>query len=170
MFILSKDIVMNDPMDAASYMEAVTLYKQYLLSNCKDFPDSAYEFASANWHRNKNDPKAIWGSEFCSVKLNSTNRSIFDIEMILRGAFHNGDIFLKYINVSSYLLNSSGGDQVCREIYRDEIRLSEKLEVIHDIEWLGGEIWTFECSDISFEWREKEASITSMGSDSNTAT
>lgn len=136
-------------------------YKNYLREHKSFFPESAYDFATADWHYDPQDHRCPHDAWVESLILKETVRSkeagdeSILIEVTLLGAYHDGKIKISYENVNAYnlallpsdRLTSGHGDWII-----DEIRLSEKNKVIHEIKfWLAGN-WKIECSDIKYEW------------------
>jgi hypothetical protein len=130
-------------------------YAAYLASIRHRLPVSAYEFATAEWHYNPNDPKCPHDAWIREVKI----REIAEgeraeiretrVEIILLGAYHDRLLKLTYFGVSSYTLTaarSHPGDWIT-----DEIRLSENGLVVHEIEFWSAANFVIECKDISFE-------------------
>lgn len=161
MFILHRDWGHIDDLQAVT--KAHKEYEDYLKSNKKKFPKSAYEFAIAEWHHDFSDHKALHDSwlEECLVKeiykTGKRNEPKTQIILKLLGAYHDGYIVLTYSDVKSYKLGAPNVDSGHSDLYRDEVRLSESGNVLHEIEWLGvDDTWTIECGDIHFEWLPRE--------------
>lgn len=136
-----------------------TAYLTYLDSVKGRLPQTAYEFATATWHYDFEDhrsPHDGWLEEVMIREPASgergENRSL-DIVARLLGAYHDGYIELKYSGVRGYTLasgitNGSGhGDWLY-----DEVRLSERGLVLHEVEWASGGLWLIECGDIAYKW------------------
>ncbi|MCB1621086.1 MAG: hypothetical protein KDI44_10130 [Thiothrix sp.] len=159
MFVLLNDLK-NCINDIEAIREANKRYKKYLLSNKNMMPKNAYEFAVAQWRGNPNDPKGIYDGWLDSViiedlkeKVDSdcriVNKNIINIRINILNAFHNRSIEINYFNVKKYILSNnyeSHGD-----LLRDEVRLSEENNVIHEIEWGVDDRWFIECTDISYD-------------------
>lgn len=163
-FILSSDS--QDNSDSPELFKSrFDAYRDYLLSIRERLPSSAYEFATAEWHY---DPQAsqcphdAWVNKLIIVEPASgdrqENRSI-EILVELLGPYHDGHIHLTYKNVRSYSLetppefklpplNVGHGDWLT-----DEIRLSDRDLVLHEIEFSRGSRWLIEAEDIVYEWK-----------------
>ena len=140
-------------------------YKNYLKSIKDKIPQSAYEFATADWHFNTRDarcPHDAWLEEFKFGEVqNSENFELYPIEIYIKllGAYHNGYIEFRYKNIHSYSFKSKRsfrlseykGEYFHGDWIRDEIRLSENDFVIHEIEWENGN-WLIESEDVEYKW------------------
>ena len=139
-------------------------YFAYLESISDRLPTSACGFAKAGWHYDTTDHRALHDSWVEWLKISEPSsgdrhkiRSL-EIEVRLLGAYHDGHMTLKYHGVQSYSLatplefkypplDSGHGDWL-----QDEVRLSERGFVLHEIEFSRGSRWTIECEDIEWEW------------------
>lgn len=151
MYILSADWQNEDNPNAV--VEANTRYQKYLSDNKHRFPLSAFEFASAEWHHNFRDHKALHDSWLVDVSIqesDSKENRVTDITLKLLGAYHDGHMFIKYSNVKSYQIGSSTSKHT--SIDRDEVRLSENGHVLHEIVWWQDFVWLIECKDITYTW------------------
>ncbi len=151
-FVLLKDGIEKS---TETFVSGWQRYREYLASISEKLPNSAREFALADWHYNFNDHRAPHDGWVNSVLIYESatgdrkqNRQIH-IKISLLGAYHDGIIEIEYVNVANYKLGSSfsaHGDWL-----RDEIRLSEKGLVLHEIE-IAGESWLIESEDIYYVW------------------
>jgi len=156
------DYTSNDSPNGVN--EKFDSYNRYLQSIRGQLSDNAFSFATAPWHYNSQDPRCphdSWVESLCILEPSSGERSeirIIEINIKLLGAYHDGYIELNYKNVHSYSLalspNMSSdqrhghGDWII-----DEIRLSERGLILHEIEfWLGG-CWVIECEDVNYYWK-----------------
>jgi hypothetical protein len=141
--------------------EKFEVYRKYLENNHQSFPPSAYEFSTADWHYNAEDPRCPHDAWVESLNIaenhlpKTDNKKGIKIELMLLGAYQNGQIKISYDGVRGYNLTlfpdsfevKSHGDWII-----DEIRLSEKGWLIHEIKfWLNGN-WQIECEDIQYQW------------------
>lgn len=140
---------------------ALSEYAQYLLSIRNNLPLSAYEFASAPWHYDRTDPRCPHDSWLESMTISEPasgdRRDIRHVEIAMRlfGAFHDGYLELSYPSVRSYSLsgafnisdNAGHGDWLI-----DEIRLSDRNLVHHEILFNDGNRWLIESKDIKISW------------------
>jgi hypothetical protein len=162
MFILGKDFDKENPRDFPLFNSRFDEYKNYLHSVNKKFPESAREFALADWRLNTTDhrcPHDSWVEYLRiieqSVEKNRRLRNLH-IELRLLGAYHDGFLDLDYVNVKNYSLNKNTSWNSHGDWLFDEVRLSDKNLVLHEIEFASGEYWLIECEDIKFEWKPFE--------------
>ena len=151
MFILSAD--WNSEDNPKAVVEAHQLYEKYLQENRNRFPASAFEFATAEWHHNFRDHKALhdsWLVDVSVLESGDNEARATQIQLKLLGAYHDGHLNITYHDVRSYQIGSSTSAHT--SIDRDEIRLSENGNVLHEIVWWQDFKWFIECGDISCEW------------------
>jgi hypothetical protein len=141
-------------------------YRQYLQSIREQLPPAAFAFATADWHYNFADPRCPHDAwlETLTITEPATGarqeRRRIDIHAHLLGAYHDGHIALAYRNVRSYTLAQPAptagppfpetGHGDWRD---DEIRLSPRGLVLHEVVFSGGGQWLIECEDVLYEWR-----------------
>ena len=168
-FILDKDIPWADR-DVKELRSRYDAYLEYLASVRGKLPPRAYEFAVAPWHYDHDYhqcPHDSWVESLTiSEPFTGERRQYREIEINVRllGAFHDGHIEIKYTGVRSYSLETppefklppgfrvGHGDWLI-----DEVRLSERELVLHEIEFSRGSRWVIECGDIDFQWRPFES-------------
>jgi len=138
-------------------------YKNYLIENKHHFPDAAYEFAAASWHYDPQDPRCPHDAWVESMQIfeqplpespQRRGRSL-TIELTLLGAYHDGEIKIHYQNVNGYNLSmlpsdfefKSHGDWLI-----DEIILSDRNRLVHEIRFASVSDWQIECEDIQYQW------------------
>lgn len=139
-------------------------YCEYLEAIRTRVPKSAFEFATASWHYDVADPRSLHDSWVDSLVINEPAlgdrheiRSI-EIQVRLLGPYHDGNTTLRYHEVHSYSLATpfgfvsqprdvGHGNWLC-----DEVRLSERDHVLHEIEFSRGSRWLIECKDIECIW------------------
>ncbi len=143
-------------------------YRDYLESIRDSMPRSAHEFAAAPWHYDTADARSLHDSWVDSLTIREPAegkrheiRSL-EIEIRLLGPYHNGKTVLVYRDVQSYSLDTpvgfvsrpyvGHGDWLC-----DEVRLSERNHVLHEIEFSRGSHWIIECADIDCVWEPVSA-------------
>jgi hypothetical protein len=155
-YILTEDRPLNSYEEWQSHWSR---YCDYLESVRNQLPPAAYNFASSPWHYNFGDQRAphdAWLDELVIREPASGERNEHrSLEIIVRllGAYHDGHIELKYFAVQTYSFmrgehSASGhGDWLY-----DEIRLSDRGCVLHEIEWSSGSRWLIECGDVSYRW------------------
>jgi hypothetical protein len=140
---------------------ALQTYTAYVESVRHALPESAYAFAAAQWHYNYTDhrcPHDSWlESLTISEPASGNRREIRHVEIAVRllGAFHDGFLELSYPGVRSYSLSGAAGSSTNAGHggwLTDEIRLSEKNMVHHEILFSNGSRWLIESEDIRFRW------------------
>ncbi len=85
------------------------------------------------------------------------------IELTLLGAYHDGNIKIKYKNVQMYSLvkdrqledTMPGSDPMKGhgDWLIDELSLSDKGMVVHTVHWAAGARWQIWCDDLEYEWK-----------------
>jgi hypothetical protein len=134
-------------------------YGDYLESVRNHLPIAAYNFASAPWHYDFSDyrtPHDGWVEEIIirerATGARKEHRSL-EIVVKLFAACQDGHIELKYSAVQNYSLAcDEQGDSGHGDWLYDEIRLSQRGYVLHEIEWSCGRRWLIECGDVSYKW------------------
>ena len=166
-------IVESFPLPPDMHAELSTLfdrYYSYLKSVSEDMPQNAYSFAIADWHYDHTDPKCphdSWLETLIVREPSSGERGELrevEIRVELLGAFHDGHIELRYPGVRSYLLQgprnldrSAGVSEGHGDWMIDEVRLSDKDIVLHEVKFSGGSRWTIESEDIVYRWKPFES-------------
>ena len=154
MYVLDGDYETEGPEDFASLIEAYSKYREYLKTNKHRFAKGAYALASAEWRNSRDDHRSLhdaWLESF-TVNLDYDNNSEVEVTIVLLGPFHDGLTVIEYskvlcVNVDGWHDPSDLGDLV-----RDEVRLSDKGNVIHEIQWAGGCRWMIEAADLHHSW------------------
>ncbi len=132
-------------------------YRAYLASIAAALPAAAREFALAPWHYDPRDPRcphdawveAITISEPASGERHEQRG--LEIRIRLLGAYHDGHIELRYVNVHGYAADAAQGligghgDWLVDEIALEEGR------VVHSIEFVNGML-RIACEDIAYAW------------------
>lgn len=161
-FILYRDIPEEPEGSFDEFKKCWQAYRDYLVSVKDILPKSAYEFATAEWHYNFADHKALhdgWLEELIvrepATGERKQHRSL-EIFIRLFAAWHDGHIELTYKNVRSYSFGKPA-DKLPnhRDWLNDEIRVSENGLVLHEIVWESGE-WIIECENVFYEWKPFE--------------
>jgi hypothetical protein len=144
-------------------------YREYLDHAAKRMPREAWEFASAEWHYDFNDPRCphdAWVESVTILEPSSGDRHEIrglEIRIELLGSYHDGRIRLTYPGVRHYsfyqpprshgrLLNRSHGDWLIDEITPSENSRPTLLLVVHEIRFDSGAVWTIEAEDVRYEW------------------
>jgi hypothetical protein len=141
-------------------------YQNYLASISESLPVSARAFAVADWHYDFGDARSPHDGWVESVRVTEhssgerrQNRWL-DITIRMLGAYHDGYIELTYQRVHSYRLGSKGSSH--GDWLYDEIRLSERGLVLHEIE-IGGTAWEIESEDVVYEWKPMSEALLAPG-------
>ncbi|MCI0388729.1 MAG: hypothetical protein MOB07_08180 [Acidobacteria bacterium] len=161
------DIGRGGDVDPEDIKRRLNEYNDYLQSIQESLPPAVYAFATAPWHY---DDGACglhdsWLESLSISELASGERSQYrtlEIRVRLLSAYHNRHIELIYEGVRNYYLETSSefksppnyktghGDWLI-----DEIRLSERNLVLHEIEFSSGSHWIIECEDIQYRSEPK---------------
>jgi hypothetical protein len=151
--------------------ESYRKYLEYLRSLKDRIPPNAYIFATADWHYNPKDHRAphdSWLKSFIIDEQSTGERSEkrwVNIIIRLLGAYHDGTIEINYKSVSSYSLKKTSKDNLLDSNQNelghgdwliDEIMLSDRGDVIHEIIFSSNCQWTIECKDIIYSWKPFE--------------
>jgi hypothetical protein len=139
-------------------------YQEYLESVRDVFPPSAFALATSDWYFNPNDHRCPHDAWFESLNLSEPffgkqgkERSL-SLNVRLLGAYHGGYIELCYLQLFRYALNVSHGEHGQRDWRYDELRVSERGHLVHEIEWCGARgigVWVIEASDLEYRWVPK---------------
>ena len=139
-------------------------YGAYLQTVLDKLPPGARSFSEAAWHYDFKDSRCPHDSWVETVHISepadgeTKNDRGLDIYVKLLGAYHDGLIELRYKGVFQYDM-AGDSDETRPKIHRphgdwliDEIRLSEKGRVIHEIKFTRA-TWLIECEDIAYLWK-----------------
>src|SRR5262249_40313358 len=139
-------------------------YQEYLQSLRDVFPPSAYALATSDWYFNFKDhrcPHDAWLETFSLSEASSANggkqRSL-SVNVRLLGVYHDGYIELRYPRAFRLALNVIDGERGHRDWRYDELRLSDRGYLVHEIEWSGlyaTGVWVIEALDLEFRWVPK---------------
>ena len=130
-------------------------YTVYLAAIRYQLPSSAYEFATADWHYDPQDPKCphdAWIQEIKIKEIAEGERAEIrstQIEIFLLGAYHDRLLKLTYFGVESYSMSAAKSSH--NDWITDEIRLSGDGFVVHEAEFSSGARLVIECRDLRFE-------------------
>jgi hypothetical protein len=135
-------------------------YADYLQSVKADFPPSAFQLATSGWYfgfgGHSPHDATLEAFEFAELPAPDAYRgSLLLLKVRLRAAYEEGQMELLYPEVFAYTL--AAPDVVCGHFdWRyDELRLSERGHLIHEIEWSGvgsHAHWLIEASDLELRW------------------
>jgi hypothetical protein len=133
-------------------------YRDHVKSVKDAFPPSAYSLATSDWYFNFEDhrcPHDAWLESFHLTEPASGKRQeirTLSLDIRLLGAYHDGYIELRYPRVFGYRLNLDTGQRGHGDWRYDELRLSDRGRLTHEIEWRDGGRWLIEASDLEFRW------------------
>jgi hypothetical protein len=139
-------------------------YREYLQSMREVFPPSAFALATSEWYFDFRDRRCPHDACLDSLSLAESSRGErgkeprLSLNVRLLGAYHDGYIELHYAQVFGYAFRLRCGDDGHRDWRYDELRVSERGYLVHEIEWWGaGEtgVWVIEASDLEFRWVPK---------------
>jgi len=154
MFILS-DERDGDP------VTAFNRYTRYLETVVDRFPPQALALANSEWwfdfsdHRCPHDSwlerlEIVEPSEGARHEIRTT-----EIRVVLLGAYHDLRIHLKYVGVIGLEITGHGLSSGHGDWRYDEFRLSEKGQLLHEIEWCGfsnDSRWLITAKDLEFQF------------------
>jgi hypothetical protein len=152
-FILSPDGRNDDPEGAFRRYEA------YLQSAKADFPPSAFALATSGWYfgfgGHSPHDATLEAFELAEFPADEYRERMASLKVRLRAAYADGVIELFYPEVFAYTL--AAGDVECghSDWRYDELRLSERGRLVHEIEWAGlgnPARWLIEASDVELKW------------------
>lgn len=149
--------------DSPKYVKSCfDAYYLYLDSVKNELPENTYNFAVNDWHYNFEDykcPHDSWIENFLiKEKTDATQSKSVDMELRLLGAYHNGNIIINYLEVSSYKLEWNFFQEKKTDSKKlwhgdwmiDEISLSDSGKVIHEIEFRFDGYWIIECKEVNY--------------------
>jgi hypothetical protein len=141
--------------------ESFQRYRNYLETVRQAFPSSAYNIATSAWFHDFDDrrcPHDAW-LESCNLSESPAGAQhqhrTLSLTVKLIGSHQDRIIELRYPRVFSYHFSVHSGERGQRDWRYDELRLSERGHLIHEIEWYGSHpigSWTIEASDVEIGW------------------
>jgi len=153
-FLVDKWPITEIPLLEKQYAE----YKKYLESFQGRLPSSALTFATAAWHYDARDHRALHDSWLESLAIREIfegermqHRSV-EIEMHLLGAYHDGHTTLTYRGVAGYALSLPHRDSGHADLLVDEFSLSANGLLVHEILFSSGGRYSVECRDFDWLW------------------
>ena len=133
-------------------------YERYIDSVKDRMPPGALKLAlSRDWYdfNVHSCPHDGWLEELRIIESDSASSlpRFNSAEVRLLGAYHDGFICLRYprlisMNIQTLELAKGFGDWLY-----DEFRLSEKGNLLHEIEWASGARWLIESDDVEVLWQ-----------------
>ena len=162
MFLLKRDG--HNSSDLEDSHERAIAYQDYLRSIRDRLPAHVYDFATRHWRGDfdlRRDLHDSWVEELTIREPASGQRNEsreLEIRVRLLGPYHDGRIEMMYSRVEYYrletptefgfpLVDPSHGDWLV-----DEVRLSERGHILHEIEFSSGSHWIIECHDLRYAW------------------
>lgn len=137
--------------------DSFRLYREYLQLNHEGFPKSAFKLANSDWYFDPNESKCPhdgWLERLTISEASTGERQEarkMEINVMLLGAWHDGNIHFHYTNATSYLLDSLSKKGQHGDWLYDEFRVGSTGSVIHEIEWANGH-WVIEAEDVNYSW------------------
>lgn len=136
-------------------------YAEYLERNRSQFPPAAYDLAASGRLFDATDPSCPhdgwleWARfEEPAQGARRENRTL-SLRIRLLGAYHDRYIELFYPQVFSYVMSSPDSAAGHFDWRYSEIRLSDKGNLVHEIEWAGApgleSHWLIEASDVRLQ-------------------
>ena len=151
MGIFIKDLA-KEGMSLQEYSAQVDLWKD-------DLPTSAYEYAKAAWHYDMQDARCIHDAWLVSCVFREASLQKphakpagFDIDISFLTGLEDRVLKFSYKNIIQYSLESPSQSQTHSQVYFDEIRLSERKIMIHEILFMSNARWIIESNDFSFSF------------------
>jgi len=138
-------------------------YREYLETSRDSWPGGAFEFAISDWHYDTQDHRCPHDSWLQRAGITENRKGEeryvsrgLAFEVVLLGAYHDGELTVQYADVESYTMElprqtqsiATHGDWLI-----DELRLSPTGTVLHEIQFHSGARWLIECSDVVALWR-----------------
>jgi hypothetical protein len=146
--------------DPAAWRRRLDAYLAYIRSVQDRLPAAAMAFATASWHWDTDDHRCPHDSRLDRLTMTEAPASSGPpvcIQVRLLGAYHDGYLVLTYIDVVSYQLagnaplvegrHAGHGDWLV-----DEIRLSERGLMVHEVVFANRSRWDIECRDFTWTW------------------
>jgi hypothetical protein len=134
-------------------------YSAHVDSWKDDLPTSAYEYAKAIWHYDMRDARCIHDAwlascvfQEASLQKPHAKPTGFGIEISFLTGLEDRVLKFSYKNIVHYSLESPSQSETHSEVYFDEIRLSERKNMIHEILFMSNARWIIESNDFSFSF------------------
>ena len=129
-------------------------YLAYIQSIENKLPASAYEYAIAEWHYSLTDPRGIHDAWLQSLTITGVfgpdqRPQTCDIQATFLNAFCDRLLKFHYQGVISYNLQTPATFRAHPDVYFDEIRLSDRANVIHEILFMDNIRWIIESRNFS---------------------
>jgi hypothetical protein len=100
-------------------------------------------------------PNDGWLEEFRIIESDSASSlpRYNGSEVRLLGSYHDGFICLRYSRLISLNIQAVELAEVFGDWLYDELRLSDKGNLLHEIEWGAGARWLIESDDVESYWQ-----------------
>ncbi len=153
--------ILSDQRDSDQDGRAARDYEAYLSANRERFPPAAFALATTPWYYDLRDHRCPHDAWLVELRLEEPatgvrlEHRVVALRVRLLGAYHDGHIEFYYPRVFSYELALREGECGHCDWRYDEFRLSERGNVLHEIEWSGARDtgrWLIEASDVHFAW------------------
>jgi hypothetical protein len=151
MGIFIKDLA-AEGMTLQEYSAQVDLWKDKL-------PTAAYEYAKAPWHYDMQDARCVHDAwllscvfQEASLQEPHVKPTRFNIEISFLTGLEDHVLKFSYTNVLHYRLESPNPTEIHSDVYFDEIRLSERDHMIHEILFMSKVRWIIESSGFTFSF------------------
>lgn len=150
---------------ASEVVKNFRAYGEYLAANRGRFPPSAYALATSDWYYDPRDHRCPHDAWLEEVRIEEPaageqlEQRTVAVRVRLVGAYHDGHIELNYPRVYRYQLELAAAERGHGDWRYDEFRLTDRGNLIHEIEWAVGDNpgrWLIEASDMKFVWRPRE--------------
>jgi hypothetical protein len=136
-------------------------YAEYLRENRSRFPAAAYDLASSGLLLNATDPNCPHDGWLEWAKFEEPSEGdrheirTLSFRVCLLGAYHDRYIELFYPRIFAYFMSNLQSAHGHYDWCYSEIRLSDKGNIIHEIEWAGPPgfeaHWVIEASDVQLQ-------------------
>jgi len=140
-------------------------YRAFLAEHADRLPPGVATFALHDWYYNPQEhrcPHDSWLEELSIIEPWAGNRNeqrSVEVRLRLLGAYHDGHIFFRYLDVRSYSLETPANFEPSPlheghgDFLVDEIRPLPDGSVEHAIKFSTGSRFRIECSNIEFEFK-----------------
>lgn len=158
MYILTEQRFLDDEAESSRLWNE---YHRLIKSREMRLPEGAYELASSDWYYTFSDHRAPHDAWLEWVKFEepshgkrNENREL-SLRIKLLGAYHDLWLEFYYPKVYSYSMSHDATAGGQNDWLYDEFRISNRGNLLHEIEWDGGPYadggrWIIEASDVQF--------------------
>ncbi|MEQ7011422.1 hypothetical protein ABN028_35200 [Actinopolymorpha sp. B17G11] len=139
-------------------------YRDYVEANAARFPAGALHLARSDWYYASYDHRAPHDSRLEAMSIAERSgpgaphwhNRLVSLELMLRGAYNDGYITLRYPTVRSYRLDGLAVGSGHADWRYDELRLDGSGRLVHEVEWWERrEVarWLIIADDIEMSWQ-----------------